>query len=1196
MKKVYLEKPVSLYELKKTYSDDVEFISDIATYPMVTGIVFEGPLHKAIKDKLHSKDMTKKINRLLELYKRRLFRQWDGHVEELLHKLNLPEVIHKADEENKDSDTRKAVIATIIASLGLSLSDSALDFYRKAYLLGKERGISISGEEFRAAINDEAANKLSNLADTNRDYLDGFMKDLNDKFNDTIDQDYASKEEAAKAIEQVAAGAEARLALYVTAILGALSFGITDGIREGQEEKEPGEPEVTGIIWATNHDDAVCEGCAANDGTFFTLEEFENEYQHNECLTRCRCAEVSEPTTAPAEHFARSARVKDLVKGGPGSGCNPEVGTCGRPAGTSTTDIKSLVNEHIKPAERLLVGESQTTQRKTFTPFKLPNGLKSDDVDGIHKELQAKGITGVRGRYKILYNPNKDEAIAFPFSKEHYDAFDEMVASKTIEGNIDVNWSRMGYSTEDNNPCVHLDYWGTSDDFDDAKYKNYNDTLWSIVNNKSFSDDVDFETWQLHGPTTKKSLGEWREMYNLNKGGPGSGCNPEVGHCGRPTENGADNDVTSVTNPITGQTVPGVEIEGQKKPVVHRPTEFKWGPKQDEDLRYARISRNLDENNPQHQEEINELRHKIEIRAIGDYVSSRRPVLSVYGTAVIGAETRLDAKRDFHSPEKFNLVDAFEHIPTDETAAQPGSPLDSLGLGLASHEAFQTYVKSNIKNFPEHLQKRMAKTLTRVELASNMSPNIGGQYFNPKSKIAQNIVRINAYGSDVKGVDMNAMITHEFAHALDYGMASDSADGITFSDTRTWKNAMSEGRPITTYAKRNQREYFAESVTSYLYTPTKLKKGNPKAFEVLDHLFKNNMDGFTLRKAQEIATDDNDVISDSFDDSVAQVIGMSLKEQNDMVEKGGPGSGCQGPNCGRPYEGGGVATEDTPKAPVVEEQSSPLQSKFDNFVDPKDVTSENEKDVQLIRNHINEVMARYDNETMNEYHTAVPVVSSGDLPKTMDLPFREKFKPQDSASRHAAASAVSKIFDEKRLNDPATADKDVMILAGISGAGKTHTIRSLEQHLENYALVKDTNLNNFEAAKKNINKALDAHHKAFVLYVERDPVESFTDGVFPRSLETKSKGRIIPIEGHLRNSMARDTIKQVAENYKNNPNVTIRAFANRTGEDVHEIKLDEIKPLPYTMDEARTKLTNFVKEKYESGQITKEVYDAFLAK
>ena len=78
--------------------------------------------------------------------------------------------------------------------------------------------------------------------------------------------------------------------------------------------------------------------------------------------------------------------------------------------------------------------------------------------------------------------------------------------------------------------------------------------------------------------------------------------------------------------------------------------------------------------------------------------------------------------------------------------------------------------------------------------------------------------------------------------------------------------------------------------------------------------------------------------------------------------------------------------------------------------------------------------------------------------------------------------------------------------------------------------------------------------------------------------------------------MARDTIKQVADAYKDNPNVVVRAFANRTGEDVHAIKLDEIKPLPYTMDEARTKLTGFIKEKYESGQITKQAYDAFLAK
>jgi hypothetical protein len=90
MKKVYFENPVNIYDLKKTYSDDVEFISDTTTFPLVSGIVYEGPLNKVIKGKLRAKDMKKKVDRLLEVYKRRLFRHWDDHVDQLLHKLSLP--------------------------------------------------------------------------------------------------------------------------------------------------------------------------------------------------------------------------------------------------------------------------------------------------------------------------------------------------------------------------------------------------------------------------------------------------------------------------------------------------------------------------------------------------------------------------------------------------------------------------------------------------------------------------------------------------------------------------------------------------------------------------------------------------------------------------------------------------------------------------------------------------------------------------------------------------------------------------------------------------------------------------------------------------------------------------------------------------------------------------------------------------
>lgn len=1050
MKKVYFEKSVDLYELKKTYTDDVEFISDTATFPMVKGIAYEGRLNKAIRNKLHSKDMKKKVDRLLEVYKRRLFRHWDDHIDRLLHALDLPTIhkggpgsgcqgpncgrpatsvaefheqeseipegtlnvqdvrpalrykgqifigtkgdshasiydknktimstptegggragdwghieqgfidspeaknwvsretlshefgthlsedlafyqehgriphrdkygwlkMHKADEENKDSSERKTAIATIVAGLGASLAGTALDYYRQAYLLGKERGISISGQDFRAAVSEEASKRIQNFSDGNKEYLNGFMENLNDKFNNTIDQEYATKEAEAEAIKRVAAGAEARLALYVTAILGAFAFGMTDGIKEGEEEKEPGEAEVTGIIWITQHDESVCPGCTENDGKFFTLDEFDSEYQQNECLTRCRCAESSEPTTAPAEHFARSARIKDLAKGGPGSGCNPAVATCGRP--------KSAIPKEAYLKSGKGVTKSWLLPEKYNTVPVSENDLHGEFAEkhfGSMKEAFKQGLvrkTGPRG---------------FQFEHGNNDAIER------VERDIEENVKDYHSSTDSRDDYILLDTFET---------ENYNHTGYQISYQELKDNDYKI-----------KDLLNNKNMIKFEKGGPGSGC---VGaNCGR-------------------------------KP------------------------------NPE----------SLQLKEL-------RPALNDSGRIFVGkyGQTHGDVYNDHEND--FN----------DEATALPG-------------------------------------------------------FVDPKG---------NFY-------------------------------------------SRSELHGVTAELVQEQLKRFDEFIT---------------------------------------------------------------------LKKGGPGSGCNPEvgTCGRP-KGSGTAEESTAiPEPTMEETSTPqatqqpiqqpeavrthaqtehkriLQSKFDSFFSPSDMKVGSEKDVQIIREHLPEVMVAYDKETMNEYHTSIPVVSSGDLPKTMDLPFREGFQPKDSASRHAAASVVSKIFDEKHLNDPANRDKDVMILAGTSGAGKTHTTRTLGAHLENFALVKDTNLNNFESAKRNIDKALSTSHKVQILYVERDPIEAFTDGVFPRSLKAKSKGRLVPIEVHLKNSMARDTIKQVADIYKDNPNVVIRAFANRTGEDVHAIRLDEIKSLPYTMNEARTKLTNFIKEKYDTGQITQSVYNAFLTK
>lgn len=321
----FFEKPVDIYSLRKTYRDGVEFVTDTETYPMAVGIRYEGPLNKAIKGKLAGKSVKAKADRLVELYKRRLFRVWDDHTGDLVGKIASAGM---GKDEEADKRKKRRVISEALGVLGALLAGSAMDFYRRAYMLGKDRGVSISGKDVKEVLSDSESQKLLGLTEKNKKYLDNFMRELEDKYVEAVQREYEDDTAREEEIRRITQANEARLSLYANAALGALAAGLVSGILEGRQavrdEAEeigvPLPPEITGIVWVTARDEAVCPGCADNDGKFFTMDEFLAEYQSNECLVKCRCAETSVPTTDPPENFARSMRLSNLRKGGQGSG------------------------------------------------------------------------------------------------------------------------------------------------------------------------------------------------------------------------------------------------------------------------------------------------------------------------------------------------------------------------------------------------------------------------------------------------------------------------------------------------------------------------------------------------------------------------------------------------------------------------------------------------------------------------------------------------------------------------------------------------------------------------------------------------------------------------------------------------------------------------------------------------------------
>lgn len=160
-----------------------------------------------------------------------------------------------------------------------------------------------------------------------------------------------------------------------------------------------------------------------------------------------------------------------------------------------------------------------------------------------------------------------------------------------------------------------------------------------------------------------------------------------------------------------------------------------------------------------------------------------------------------------------------------------------------------------------------------------------------------------------------------------------------------------------------------------------------------------------------------------------------------------------------------------------------------------------------------------------------------------------------SADVHEAASETVKQLYAKKLAEPTPEglDPTVLFTAGGTGAGKSTAIRGLSADIPSPEIVYDTNMNTYASAEKKVEQALAAGRDATILYVYRDPVEALTGGALPRAERQRAEfgsGRTVPLAEHARTHLGvRDVIDRLAEKYKDDPRVRIKAYDNSRGRD-----------------------------------------------
>jgi hypothetical protein len=233
----------------------------------------------------------------------------------------IEKTVKKQDEEEEEEYSpdieephlvRDKIIATLYG-LKDDLSYKAKEHISSAYNLGRQKGVYYTGAAFLTAMQQADKDRVQEILDRNDKFLDGFMDDMVDEFDDVLftktpagmieaEKTYDDIDEFDSEFTDVMETKEHRLGLYA---VNGLSLGLMAGMM-----METGD-QFAGGVWHTSEDDRVCDGCDKLDGMWMSFDEYDTLYGNNECDGNCRCGELFEPTLAPGDSMAMMAKFEE---------------------------------------------------------------------------------------------------------------------------------------------------------------------------------------------------------------------------------------------------------------------------------------------------------------------------------------------------------------------------------------------------------------------------------------------------------------------------------------------------------------------------------------------------------------------------------------------------------------------------------------------------------------------------------------------------------------------------------------------------------------------------------------------------------------------------------------------------------------------------------------------------------------------
>ena len=207
------------------------------------------------------------------------------------------------------------------------------------------------------------------------------------------------------------------------------------------------------------------------------------------------------------------------------------------------------------------------------------------------------------------------------------------------------------------------------------------------------------------------------------------------------------------------------------------------------------------------------------------------------------------------------------------------------------------------------------------------------------------------------------------------------------------------------------------------------------------------------------------------------------------------------------------------------------------------------------------------------------------------------YKGYNSAAVQEPASELNKeVFRTMLKNNP---EPYVTIYAGGSGSGKSTAVgnqKRIKNIMDKSAAILDGNLSSYKSAIARVEEAINAGKRPKFVYVYREPVDAFENGVVARMHRNVGEGgRIVPVKVTAGNH--KDSLEVIKRLYQEAPEKYKKDFKfidNSLGKGKSKLMTyDQLlkKSMPADLEK---QLANKTKELYDQGKITKLQYKKYL--